>query len=92
MVHSKVYLNKYVVSIVPFSNLPSPHPTPSQKTVFACFRFLFFIHFPIFSADPICRYVRTPMHNPEPYKPSMEGQMSGYAGGATRWPPVSLAS
>jgi len=62
-VHSEVYLNKYVVSIVPFST-PAFTSTPIQKTAFfACFRFLFF--HPFFqgegSADPICPYVRTPM-------------------------------
>jgi len=58
MVHSEVYLNKYVVSIAPFS--PSH---PFRKLLFiACFRFLIF--HPFFqgggSADPICPYVRTP--------------------------------
>ena len=37
MVHSEVYLNKYVVSIAPFS------PPPFRKLLFsACFRFLIF--------------------------------------------------
>ena len=45
MVHPEVYLNKYVVSIAPFST-PAFTPTPIQKTaLFACFRFLIFIHF-----------------------------------------------
>ena len=44
MVHSEVYLNKYiVVSIAPFSTPAFTHPTPIQKTaLFACFRFLIF--------------------------------------------------
>ena len=45
MVHPEVYLNKYVVSIAPFST-PAFTPAPIQKTaLFACFRFLIFIHF-----------------------------------------------
>jgi len=57
MVHSEVYLNKYVVSIAPFS---SPH---IQKTGLFLhgFAFYFFIDFSRGSADPICPYVRTPM-------------------------------
>ena len=55
MVHSEVYLNKYVANIAPFS--------PLQKTaLLACFRFLIFR--PFFhggSAYPICPYVWTPM-------------------------------
>jgi len=40
MVHSEVYLNKYVVSIAPFS------PPPIQKSaLFARFRFLIFYQF-----------------------------------------------
>ena len=44
MVHSEVYLNKYVVSIAPFSTLTFTHtPTPVQKpALFACFCFLTF--------------------------------------------------
>ena len=42
MVHSEIYLNKYVVSIAPFST-PAFTPPPIQKTaLFACFRFLIF--------------------------------------------------
>jgi len=42
MVHSKVYLNKYVVSTAPFSYFAFTR-TPIQKTgLFACFRFLIF--------------------------------------------------
>jgi len=64
MVHSEVYLNKYVVSIAPISTIAfTPTPTPFRKLLFvACFRFLIF--HPFFqggSADPICPYVRTPM-------------------------------
>jgi len=41
-VHSEVYLNKYVVSIAPFST-PAFTPPPFRKLVFfACFRFLIF--------------------------------------------------
>ena len=64
MLHSKVYLNTYVVSIAPFSYLAfTPHPSlPFRKlVVFACFRFLIFHPFSRGSADPICPYVRTPM-------------------------------
>jgi len=44
MVHSEVYLNKYVVSIAPFSTPACPDCSQNiQKTaVFACFRFLIF--------------------------------------------------
>jgi len=42
MVHSEVYLNKYVVSIAPFSTPAfTPHPR-SENCCFACFRFLIF--------------------------------------------------
>ena len=62
MMHSEVYLNKYVVSIAPFST-PAFTPTPIQQT--ALFRmfslFNFFIHLPEGSADSLCRYVRMPM-------------------------------
>ena len=41
MVRSEVYLNKYVVSIAPFST-----PACPDCSLFVCFRFLiFFIHF-----------------------------------------------
>jgi len=46
MVHSEVYLNKYVVSIAPFS-----HPY-SENCFFACFRFFIF--------DPFSRGVSWP--------------------------------
>jgi len=72
VVHSEVYLNKYVVSMAPFSTpscLTSHHsyhfiPTFHSENCcsFACFRFLIFHNF--FqggSGDPICPYVRTPM-------------------------------
>ena len=62
MVHSEVYLNKYVVSIAPFST-PAFTPNPIQKTALFCM--LSLINFSsIFqggSADSICPYVRTPM-------------------------------
>ena len=63
MVHSEVYLNKYVVSIAPFSTPAfTPQPPPIQKTaLFACFHFLIFHHFSRGSADPICPYVQMPM-------------------------------
>jgi len=57
MVRSEVYLNKYVVSIAPFST-----PACPDCSLFVCFRFLIF--YPFFqggSADPICPYVWTPM-------------------------------
>ena len=56
MVHSEVYLDKYVVSIAPFS------PPPIRKTALFCMFSLFNFSsiFP-WSADPICLYVRTPM-------------------------------
>ena len=67
MVHSEVYLNKYVVSIAPFSTPVCPdcsqNITKTWKTVLFCMFSLFnfsFI-FPGESADPICLYVRTPM-------------------------------
>jgi len=65
MVHSEVYLNKYVVSIAPFSTPACPDCSQNiQKTsLFACFfaTFNFSSNFPGGSADPICPYVRTPM-------------------------------
>ena len=43
MVHSEVYLNKYVVSIAPFSTAAFTPNTPIQKTAFLWgFRFLIF--------------------------------------------------
>jgi len=61
MVHSEVYLNKYVVSIAPFST-PAFTPPPFRKLLFfTCFRFLIFHPFSRGSADTICPYVRTPM-------------------------------
>ena len=69
-VHSEVYLNKYVVSIAPFST-PAFTPTPFTKLLFfACFRLLIFhpfsrgvswLHLPL-CADthgPVCcrRYI-----------------------------------
>ena len=49
MVHSEVYLNKYVVSIAPFS-----HPTHSEICFLHVFAFNFSSIFPGGSADPIC--------------------------------------
>jgi len=45
MVHSEVYLNKYMVSIAPFSTpaFTPLHPN-SENCFFANFRFLIFIH------------------------------------------------
>jgi len=68
MVHSEVYLNKYVVSIAPFSTSARPdcsqNITKTQKTAHFCM-FSLFNFSSIFpgghSADPICPYVRTPM-------------------------------
>jgi len=64
MVHSEVYLNKYVVSIAPFSTPTFTHtPTPVQKT--ALFRMFLLLNFssifPGGSPEPICPYVQTPM-------------------------------
>jgi len=54
MVHSEVYLNKYVVSIAPFST-PVFTPPPFRKMLFfACFHCLIFHPFSRGSADPIC--------------------------------------
>ena len=50
MVHSEVYLNKYVVSIAPF-----PHPPFRKLLFFTCFRFLIFIHF----FQGVCGYACT---------------------------------
>ena len=56
MVRSEVYLNKYVVSIAPFT-----HPN-SENFPFCMFsRFSFSSIYPGGSADPICPYVQTPM-------------------------------
>ena len=64
MVHSEVYLNKYVVSIAPFSTPAWPDCSKNiQKTVLFCTfsSFNFSSIYPGGSADPICPYVRTPM-------------------------------
>jgi len=66
MVHCEVYLNKYVVSIAPFST-SAPCPMIALKILhkyrkllfFACFRFLIF--HPFFQLAPICPHVRTPV-------------------------------
>jgi len=61
MVHSEVCLNKYVVSIAPFST-----PVRHDCSLFAYFRFLTFHPFfqvgPGGPADQICPYVRTPIY------------------------------
>ena len=51
MVHSEVCLNKYVVSIAPFSTPACPDCSQYIKktAVFACFRYLIFHYF--FQAD-----------------------------------------
>ena len=64
MVPSEVYLNKYVVSIAPFSTLACPDCSQNiQKTaVLHVFAFLIFhSFFQGGSSDRICLYVRTPM-------------------------------
>ena len=60
MVHSEVYLNKYVVSIAPFSKHSFTPPLFRKLLFFACFRFLTFHLFSRGSADPIHPHVRTP--------------------------------
>jgi len=57
MVHSEVYLNKYVVSIAPFST-----PACRDCPFFACFCFLIYYPFSGGSADLICSHVRTPVN------------------------------
>jgi len=64
MVHSAVYLNKYVVSIAPFSTPVCPDCSQNiQKTALFCMISLFNFSsiFSGGSADPICPYVWTPM-------------------------------
>ena len=63
MVHSEVYLNKYVVSIAPFSTSACPdYNINIENCFFPCFRFsIFHPFFQEGSANPICPYVRTPM-------------------------------
>ena len=53
MVHSEVYLNKYVVSIAPFST-PAVTPTPIQKTALCCM-FPLFNFSSIFQLTPFAR-------------------------------------
>jgi len=47
MVHSEVYLNKYVVSIAPFFTYACPECSQNiqKNALFACFRFLIFYPF-----------------------------------------------
>jgi len=64
MVHSEVYLNKDVVTVL-YICLPwllSKYNINIKTALFACFRFLIFHPFFQGSTDPICPYVRTPMH------------------------------
>jgi len=64
MVHSEVYLNKYVASIAPFSTPACRDCSQNiQKTDLFCVFSLFNFSsiFPRGSADLICLYVRTPM-------------------------------
>jgi len=73
MVHSEVYLNKYVVSLAPFS---TPAYPPFRKLLFCMFLLFNFFH-PFFrgSADSVCPYVQTPMsltvhyNRPHPMSP-----------------------
>ena len=66
MVHSDVYLTKYVVSIAPFSiHLPALIAVNIFRKLlfFAYFRFFNFSSvFPGGSADPICMYVAYGMY------------------------------
>jgi len=72
VVHSEVYLNKYVVSIAPFSTRPACPGCSQNRPLSITYKLkhrklLFFVFFnfssifPEGSADPICPYVRTPM-------------------------------
>ena len=56
MAHSEVYMNKYVVSLAPFSTSACPGCSQNiQKTVvFACFRFLIFHRFFTWPHLPLC--------------------------------------
>ena len=79
MVHSEVYLNKYVVSIAPFSTRACPDCSQNiqQNALFCMFsHFNFSSNFPERSADPICPYVQTPMIKPVRC-PDSEPQTSG---------------
>jgi len=66
MVQSEVYLNKYVVSIAPFSTPAfTSTPPPIQKTaLFAYFRLL--IYHPFFQGGVSWPYLRTPLHPQNP--------------------------
>jgi len=67
MVHSEVCLNKYVVSIAPFSTPACPSCSQNTTNIENCsvLHVLAFSFSSIFpgggSADPICPYVRRPM-------------------------------
>ena len=62
MVHSEVYVNKYVISIAPLSPPPIRN-SPIQKTaLFACFRFLIFHPFLQGGQLTHLPYVRTPIN------------------------------
>jgi len=81
MVHSEVYLNKYVVSIAPFST-----PACLKTALFACFRFLIFHPFSRGSAEPICPYVRTPMTRSSRLSTrKVDFALLFYSGGRSRW-------
>jgi len=62
MVHSEVQLNKYVVSMAPFSTPACPDCSQNINVENCSFyMFSLFNFFIQISADPICLYVRTPM-------------------------------
>ena len=64
MVHSEVYLSKYVVSVAPLFTSACPHCSQNVENCYCLHVFAFFAFssvFPGWSADPICPYVRTPM-------------------------------
>ena len=74
MVHSEVYLNKYVVIIVLFSTPAYPdccqniYINIENCSFLHIFALSFFIHFSQGSADPICPYVRTPTKTPVSFR------------------------
>ena len=75
MMHAEIYLNKYVVSIAPFSTPACPNCSQNiaqtlKIALFACFRFLIFHPFPGGSAGPICPCVRTPMRRSNDQTPT----------------------
>jgi len=72
MVRSEIYLNKYVVSIAPFSTPACPdcsqNITLTLKNCSFLHVFVFLIFHPFFqgAADPICPYVRAPVYTALP--------------------------